>query len=72
MTVVNIDDLRKLAKRRLPRAVFDFIDDLYGLGAYGQEGVEKAVDIVRAEIARVLTLLGRPGVAELDASAVSR
>lgn len=26
MTVVNIDDLRKLAKRRLPRAVFDFID----------------------------------------------
>ena len=24
--IVNIDDLRKLAKRRLPRAVFDFID----------------------------------------------
>src|ERR1700733_8620910 len=24
--VVNIDDLRRLAKRRLPRAVFDYID----------------------------------------------
>lgn len=26
MNAVNIDDLRKLAKRRLPRAVFEFID----------------------------------------------
>src|SRR5215510_15189047 len=25
-TVVNIEDLRNLAKRRLPRAVFDYID----------------------------------------------
>ena len=24
--VVNIDDLRRLAERRLPRAVFDYID----------------------------------------------
>ena len=24
---VNIEDLRRLAKRRLPRAIFDFFDD---------------------------------------------
>jgi isopentenyl diphosphate isomerase/L-lactate dehydrogenase-like FMN-dependent dehydrogenase len=43
---------------------------LYGLGAEGQAGVERAIDILRAEIARVLTLLGRPTLATLDRSAV--
>jgi L-lactate dehydrogenase (cytochrome) len=43
---------------------------LYGLGAAGQAGCEMAINMLKLEIARVLTLLGRPSIAELDRSAV--
>lgn len=43
---------------------------LYGLGAAGQAGARQAIEILRAEIARVLVLLGRPAVVDLDRSAV--
>jgi L-lactate dehydrogenase (cytochrome) len=39
---------------------------LYGLGAAGQAGVERAVSILRAEIDRAQALLGRPTLADLD------
>jgi isopentenyl diphosphate isomerase/L-lactate dehydrogenase-like FMN-dependent dehydrogenase len=43
---------------------------LYGLGAGGQEGVERSIDILKAEIDRALALLGRPTLADLDRTAV--
>jgi L-lactate dehydrogenase (cytochrome) len=43
---------------------------LYGLGALGQAGVERAVAILRAEIDRAQALLGRPTLADLDRTAV--
>jgi L-lactate dehydrogenase (cytochrome) len=43
---------------------------LYGMGAAGQAGVEQAIGILRAEIARVLALIGRPTLADLDPSSV--
>ena len=39
---------------------------LYGLAAGGQAGVERAIGIVAAEIARTLALLGVRSVDELD------
>lgn len=42
----------------------------YGLGAAGEAGVARAIEILRADIARTLTLLGCPSVATLDASYV--
>jgi L-lactate dehydrogenase (cytochrome) len=38
---------------------------LYGLMAGGERGVQRAVDILRAEVTRTLQLLGVPSVAEL-------
>jgi L-lactate dehydrogenase (cytochrome) len=38
---------------------------LYGLMAGGERGVQRAVDILGAEVARTLQLLGVPSVAEL-------
>jgi L-lactate dehydrogenase (cytochrome) len=38
---------------------------LYGLMAGGERGVQRAVDILRAEVARTMQLLGVPSVAEL-------
>jgi len=43
---------------------------LYGLGAGGQAGAERAIGILRAEIARVMALLGRPSLSDLDTSAL--
>jgi L-lactate dehydrogenase (cytochrome) len=43
---------------------------LYGLGAAGQIGAERAIEILRNEIARTLALLGRPALSALDASAL--
>lgn len=39
---------------------------LYGLAAAGQEGVERALEILKAEIDRTLGLIGVPRVADLD------
>jgi len=43
----------------------------YGLGAGGEAGVARAIEILRADLARTLKLLGCPSVRELDASYVS-
>jgi len=42
----------------------------YGLGAGGEAGVAKAIQILRAELVRTLKLLGCASVAQLDASYV--
>jgi L-lactate dehydrogenase (cytochrome) len=39
---------------------------LYGLQAAGTAGVERILDILRADLSRTLTLLGCPGVSDLD------
>lgn len=41
---------------------------LYGLGAAGEAGVTKALDILRSGIERTLALLGCPNASDLDAS----
>jgi len=38
----------------------------YGLGAAGEAGVARAIDILRADVVRTLKLLGCPSVAALD------
>ncbi|MFI6451840.1 alpha-hydroxy acid oxidase [Streptosporangium amethystogenes] len=43
---------------------------LYGLAAGGQAGVDRVLEILREEIDRTLALIGQPGVAGLDESAV--
>ncbi len=43
---------------------------LYGLGAGGQAGVERSIEILQKEIDRALALLGGPTLADLDRSAV--
>lgn len=40
----------------------------YGLGAAGMAGVERAIDILRAEMVRTLKLLGCPSIAALNQS----
>ncbi len=42
----------------------------YGLGAAGQAGVTRAIEILRADVDRTLRLLGCGSVAELNASFV--
>ncbi len=44
----------------------------YGLAAGGGAGVTRAIDILRADLVRTLTLLGCPSVAALDGSYVRR
>jgi len=43
----------------------------YGLGAGGEAGVSRAIQILRADIERTLRLLGCPSVSQLDASYVA-
>jgi L-lactate dehydrogenase (cytochrome) len=45
---------------------------LYGLAAGGQAGVERALEILRDEIDIALTLLGRPTLADVDATSLER
>jgi L-lactate dehydrogenase (cytochrome) len=42
----------------------------YGLGAGGEAGVTRAIEILRADLVRTLKLLGCPSVTELDESYV--
>jgi L-lactate dehydrogenase (cytochrome) len=42
----------------------------YGLAAAGEAGVTRAIEILREDIKRTLTLLGCPGIANLDPSYV--
>lgn len=43
----------------------------YGLGAAGDAGVERAVEIFKADIVRTLKLLGCSSIAEVDASCIA-
>jgi isopentenyl diphosphate isomerase/L-lactate dehydrogenase-like FMN-dependent dehydrogenase len=43
----------------------------YGLGAAGQAGVARAIEILRADVERTLVLLGCKSVEELNASFVN-
>lgn len=43
---------------------------VYGLGAAGEAGVARALEIFRADLERALTLLGCPSIAELNRSYV--
>ena len=42
----------------------------YGLGAGGQDGVTRAIDILRADVVRTMKLLGVSAIKDLDASFV--
>ena len=44
----------------------------YGLGASGEAGVARAIEILRADLVRTLKLLGCPSVAALDRSYIER
>ena len=43
---------------------------IWGLGAFGQEGVERVIDILRAELALVMRQCGTPSVAKISRAAV--
>lgn len=43
---------------------------LWGLAAFGQPGVERVLDILRAELILAMKLAGRPSVADLDRTLV--
>src|SRR5438876_716582 len=40
----------------------------YGLGAAGEVGVTRAIEILRTDLVRTLKLLGCPSIADLDRS----
>ena len=42
----------------------------YGLGAYGGPGVDRAIEILRADIVRTLQLLGIDAIARVNGTAV--
>ena len=87
----SIADLRRAAKRRLPKAVFGYLDGgirrgadvikalclgasavmvgracLFGLGAGGEAGVRRALNLLGSEIRRNMALLGCSSVQQLD------
>ena len=39
---------------------------LYGAGAAGERGVDRVLEILRAELARTMALCGRTSIPELD------
>ncbi|HYS46991.1 MAG TPA: alpha-hydroxy-acid oxidizing protein, partial [Rhizomicrobium sp.] len=43
----------------------------YGMAAAGDAGVERAIEIFRADIIRTLKLLGCPSISQLDSSYVT-
>jgi L-lactate dehydrogenase (cytochrome) len=43
----------------------------YGLAAAGEDGVNRAIEILRADLERTLRLLGCPSVSDLDRSYVN-
>ncbi len=45
---------------------------IWGLAAFGQEGVEKVLDILGAELRLAMQLHGIPSIARLDRSFVTR
>jgi isopentenyl diphosphate isomerase/L-lactate dehydrogenase-like FMN-dependent dehydrogenase len=45
---------------------------LWGLGAFGQDGVERSLAILRAELKRIMQLAGTPTLTEITPAAVTR
>jgi 4-hydroxymandelate oxidase len=45
---------------------------IYGLGAFGQEGVEKVLDMLRAELSLTMRQCGTPSIAQITRAAVLR
>ena len=45
---------------------------IYGLGAYGQAGVTKALDVIREELSIAMALVGVTDVAEIDRDIILR
>ena len=43
---------------------------LWGLGAFGQEGVERVIELLRTELALDMALAGVPSLAAIDRSLV--
>ena len=43
----------------------------YGMAAAGEAGIDRAIEIFKADIIRTLKLLGCPSISQLDASYVS-
>ena len=43
----------------------------YGMAAAGDDGIERAIEIFRADIVRTLKLLGCPSISQLDASYIA-
>ena len=45
---------------------------LWGLAAFGQQGVERVLDLLRAELRMAMRMAGVPSVGEIDGSFVGR
>ena len=45
---------------------------LWGLGAFGQDGVEKVLTLLRAELSRIMQLAGTPSLADITRDAIIR
>jgi 4-hydroxymandelate oxidase len=45
---------------------------IYGLAAFGQEGVERVLDILRAELQLVMRQCGTPSIAQISRGAIVR
>ena len=45
---------------------------LWGLGAFGQDGVERSLAILRAELKRIMQLAGTPSLGSITSAAVAR
>ena len=45
---------------------------IYGLSAFGQEGVERVLDILRAELQMVMKQCGTPAIAQITRASVAR
>jgi len=53
------------------RAVLVARPYLYGLGAAGPAGVDRAITILRNEIDRTMALMGIPSLRDIDASVIA-
>jgi 4-hydroxymandelate oxidase len=45
---------------------------IYGLASFGQEGVERVLDILRAELALMMRQCGTPAIAQITRASVLR
>lgn len=71
--ITSIEDLRKLAQKRIPKMFYDYVDatmigqaHLYGLGVLGEKGVTKALEILTDELSRTLGFCGLTDIRQVD------